>query len=323
MKRTDRLKVVVTVAGALALIVTSAHADTFGSGVETFSIDFVTVGNPGNGDDRAFDNAAPDFSSPYGGVPYVYRMGVTEVSQDMIVNARVGGANVQAGPWSHSRAATYVTWYEAAEFVNWLNTSTGHQAAYDVTVVLGYDYLGTMNLWSSEQAWQLGGENLYRNKDAYYFLPNEDEWYKAAYHKNDGVTANYWDYATGSNSIPTAVASGTGAGTAVYNGVTASPAAVDNSGGLSAYGTRGQGGNVFEWNESAYDGLNDSSSEPRVARGGDWNYGESNLRSSRRDIMDASNSFDFLGFRVASVPEPSAALLTFFGLGTLALRRRR
>lgn len=55
-----------------------------------------------------------------------------------------------------------------------------------------------------------------RHKDAYYFLPSEDEWNKAAYHQNDGVTANYWDYATGSNSIPSqALTDGALAGSAV------------------------------------------------------------------------------------------------------------
>ncbi len=167
-----------------------------------------------------------------------------------------------------------MSWYEAAAFVNWLNTSTGHQAAYNLTYSGGW----SMELWDGPtQAWQAGGENLYRHKDAYYFLPSEDEWYKAAYHKNDGVTANYWDYATGSNSIPTAVASGTGAGTAVYNGLTGSPAAVNNDGGLSSYGTMGQGGNVWEWNESAWDGLNDLSSENRAIRGGTWGNPETLL----------------------------------------------
>ena len=31
--------------------ISSAHADTFGSGSNTFDIDFVTIGNPGNADD--------------------------------------------------------------------------------------------------------------------------------------------------------------------------------------------------------------------------------------------------------------------------------
>ena len=34
------------------------------------------------------------------------------------------------------------------------------------------------------------------------WIPSEDEWYKAAYHKNNGVTGNYWDYPTGTNTVP-------------------------------------------------------------------------------------------------------------------------
>ena len=210
-----------------------------------------------------------------------------------------------------------MTWYEAAAFVNWLNTSTGHPVAYNLDAGAT-----TLTLWSSAQAWQAGGQNLYRHKDAYYFLPSEDEWYKAAYHKNDGVTANYWDYATGSNSVPTAVVSGTTAGTAVFNGVNSSPAAVDNDGGLSPYGTRGQDGNALEWQESALDGINDSPSEPRPVRGGYWNALEVELRSSRHyNFGTAENGA--VGFRVASVvPEPSSTLL-LLGSGWMCLLKRR
>ena len=41
-----------------------------------------------------------------------------------------------------------------------------------------------------------------RNADAKYWIPTENEWYKAAYHKNDGVTGNYCDYPTSSDSVP-------------------------------------------------------------------------------------------------------------------------
>src|SRR4029079_10966402 len=136
--------------------------------------------------------------------------------QDWITKATADGLlNVTADAWSGMQPAANMTWYEAAAFVNWLNTSTGHQAAYQLNA-----NATALTLWSSAQAWQAGGENLYRHKDAYYFLPSEDEWYKAAYHKSDGLTANYWDYATGSNSIPTAVSGGTDSGTAVFNNVT-------------------------------------------------------------------------------------------------------
>jgi hypothetical protein len=292
-------------------------ADTFGTAANTFTIAFVDIGNPGNADDAGAGGGM--YSSPYGGVPYTYRVAVTEVPQDWITKAtNLGMTNVTAGAWTGSQPAAFMTWYEAAAFVNYLNTSTGHQAAYNLNGTAT-----TMTLWSSAQAWQAGGENLFRHKDAYYFLPSEDEWYKAAFHKNDGATADYWDYATGSNSPPTAVASGTTAGTAVYNPAASSPAAVDNNGGLSPYGTRGQNGNVREWLESAIDGTNDSSSEVRRIRDGDWDYGELLLNS--RGINDGfvpSGSFDNVGFRVASVvPEPSAALL-MIGSGLMLLLRR-
>ena len=110
----------------------------------------------------------------------------------------------------------------------------------------------------------------------------------------------------------------------MYNRVAGSPAAVNNAGGLSAYGTMGQNGNVLEWSESAYDGINNSSSEARAFRGGDWYYTEDDLRSSSRFNVSPSYSIDYIGFRVASVPEPtSTVLMCSAGLLALARRRRR
>jgi len=79
----------------------------------------------------------------------------------------------------------------------------------DVPCAHGHDLLGCAD------AWQLGGENPYRHKDAEYFLTSENEWYKAAYYNPGG--SNYFLYPTASSSVPTAVASGTDAGTAVYD----------------------------------------------------------------------------------------------------------
>jgi hypothetical protein len=298
--------------GGLVLSGVIAEADTFGTGANGFTLDFVAVGNAGNGNDAGTGGS-------YGGVAYDYRVGVNEISQAAI-NAAVaeGLTGMPAGSWSGSQPSASITWFQAAAFTNWLNTSTGHQAAYQLNPALT-----SLTVWSSAEAWQVGGENLYRNKNAYYFLTSENEWYKAAYQKNDGVTANYWDYPTGSNSAPTAVGSGTGAGTAVYNGVVSAPAGVANDGGLSAYGTMGQGGNIWEWMETAYDGINNSSSEGRGVRGGDWGSPEYDLRSSgRHDFGSPTNSKFNVGFRVASVPEPSAAML-MISAGMLALARRR
>jgi formylglycine-generating enzyme required for sulfatase activity len=307
-------KVGMILGGVLFLSGAIVRADSFGTGANGFTLDFVVVGNAGNGNDAGTGGS-------YGGVAYDYRMGVNEISQAAINAAVAGGlTGMTAGNWSGNQPATSINWYQAAAFTNWLNTSTGHVAAYQLNAGLT-----EMTVWSSADAWQVGGENLYRNKDAYYFLPSENEWYKAAYQKNDGVTANYWDYPTGSNSAPIAVASGTGAGTAVYDdGYAGSePASVFSAGGLSAYGTMGQGGNVFEWMETAYDGINNTSSEWRGIRGGYWGYPEHVLRSSdRHDNLPPSNLLHILGFRVASVPEPSAAML-MISAGMLALARRR
>jgi hypothetical protein len=301
------MKKTILCALALGLSFTTLHADTFGSGVNAFTIGFAAIGNPGN---------AGDPGVGAGAVSYVYSIGVTEVPADWITKAtNLGLANVSAGPWIGQQPATELTWYEAAAFVNWLNTSTGHQAAYQLN--------GTntaLTLWSSAQAWQADGENLYRHKDAYYFLPSEDEWYKAAYHKNDGVTANYWEYPTGSDTIPVAVASGTAAGTAVFNGY-ASPAAVDENGGLSPYGTRGQGGNVYEWEESPF-AMNYVPTERRVIRGGSYGAQGSDMRSFAVSVNDPATSYKFFGFRVASVPEPSCAMIMLSG-SLLGLARRR
>ena len=318
-------------------IQTSAQADTFGTSGNEFTIDFVTIGNAGNAAD----------TTGYGAVPYEYRLGQYEISQDAIDKATASGlVGVTAGAWSGNQPAANISWFEAAAFVNYLNTSTGKTAAYNLA---RNGSAWTMDLWSSADAWQLGGENLYRNKDAYYILPSDNEWYKAAYYNPFG--ANYFVYPTASNSTPTAVASGNtdtflARGTAVYDQpfglqfeggdfefgmggyyyyANTEPAVVDHAGGLSALWTMGQGGNVYEWNESASDGSNSSGSENRAIRGGHWYSSENDLLSSSgRSVAFAAGQDSNIGFRVASVPEPSTyALLFMAGAGWLLWRRRK
>ena len=300
----------------LALGCQSASAITvienFGSGANAFTMDFVTIGNPNNAADTT---GSPN---PAGSVAYTYSLGKYEVSRDMITKANaVGSLGITMADMSSyggngvNRPATGITWYEAARYVNWLNTSTGGTAAYKFSG-------STFQLWSSTDA-GYNASNKFRNSNAKFWLPSTDEWYKGAYGSPNGT---WYNYPTGTDSAPTAVASGTLFNTAVYGGQ-AGPADITNAGGLNAYGTTGQGGNVWEWNETAFDGTNDTAGENRQLRGGSWLNLSFDLDASYRFEANPADGFVNEGFRVASVPEPSTGLLVLLGLSGLLLKRRK
>ena len=286
--------------------------ESFGSGANQFTMDFVTIGNPNNAADTT---GSPN---PAGSVAYTYSLGKYEVSRDMITKANaVGSLGITMADMSSyggngvNRPATGITWYEAARYVNWLNTSTGGTAAYKFSG-------STFQLWSSTDA-GYNASNKFRNSNAKFWLPSTDEWYKGAYGSPNGT---WYNYPTGTDSAPTAVASGTLFNTAVYGGQ-AGPADITNAGGLNAYGTTGQGGNVWEWNETAFDGTNDTAGENRQLRGGSWLNLSFDLDASYRFEANPADGFVNEGFRVASVPEPSTGLLVLLGLSGLLLKRRK
>lgn len=295
---------------------------TFGSGVNSFGMEFVTIGDAGNAADTT---GKPN---PAGAVDYEYQMGKYEVSEEMITkfNASQSLAITKdnRGP---DRPATGISWNEAARFVNWLNTSQGYQSAYNFTTGGVGDSIA---LWDSADAWQTGGENLFRHKDAQYWLPSMDEWYKAAFY--EPITDNWRQYASLDGNLPSAQANGTEDNTAVYGqGFSTGPADIDNAGGLNAYGIMGLSGNVYEWEETSKDLNNSSIFASRGVRGGDWaTTVTSNLSSSDRSDFFPTMELNSIGFRVASlsspavIPEPDS-LVIFAGLGLigLAYRRRR
>jgi len=174
--------------------------------------------------------------------------------------------------------------------------------------------------------------NETRATGARFFITSEDEWYKAAYHKNDGVTGNYWDYPTNSDTVPTiAMAnaigdiSNPGSNVANYlrgadwNGQDGNVTTVGSALSTSPYGTFDQGGNVFEWNEAVI------ASSLRGLRGGAWLFDSSFLAASGRNVgSDPTGEGSGVGFRVAStIPEPSSLLVVTLGTLGLLLRRSR
>ena len=86
-----RVSLLSVAAGALAAVVGMAapsHAGTvtFGSGSNQFTMDFVTIGNPGNAADTAGN------PNPAGRVDYTYDIGKYTVSENMI--DKIGRAHV-------------------------------------------------------------------------------------------------------------------------------------------------------------------------------------------------------------------------------------
>lgn len=299
----------------------------------TITIPTLPVGNPGNAADPLTGNLR-------GSVSYDYRIGTTEVTNAQyaaFLNAKAssdplalyntnmslspGGITRSGASGSYSYATiagrenmpvTYVSWYDAIRFANWLNNGQG---AAD-TESGAYTLLGGTPTPSN-------GSSVTRNSGATWVLTSENEWYKAAYHQpadQGGDSDNYWLFPTASNQSPIAVAPPGGSNSANFSLVTGDLTVVGAYvASHSPYGTFDQGGNALEWNELLVSGA------LRRVRGSSFFADGLYLRSDALNQINPATESLSLGFRVATVPEPSAAMLSMFAVVALAVyswRRR-
>ncbi len=296
-------------------------------------IEMVTVGNPGNDGELNGEGVGgwgPDRIC--GAVNYVYNIGKFEVTAGQyteFLNAVADndshglyitlmadlpsyrGCNIQRsgspGSYSYSvaddwadRPVNYVSWGDAARFCNWLHNGRPTGTQDSSTTEDGSYYL---NGATSDAALL----DVVRKVDATWVIPSEDEWYKAAYHYNDGVTGNYWDYPMESDIVPVSeVPPGTnmtrGSANWYYGEyVIGSPyyrtevGAYDARPSDSPYGTFDQGGNISEWNETVLSG------SFRGLRGGYFLSLGYYLRAENGSSNYPALSSDGMGFRVAYV----------------------
>ena len=317
------------------------------------TIDTVPVGNSGNAND----------STGYGGVGYDYAIGKFEVTvsqytaflnavaqtdtyslwhPSMGTDLNIAGVSRSGVSGSYTYTAlnggnqpiAYVTWFDAARFVNWLQNGQPTGAQGPGTTETGvYWLLGAMS----------GIIPRTIPSQVTYGLPTENEWYKAAYYDpslNSG-SGGYWLYPTRNNfpNIPNSrngsasdpnsgnfyrddgIANGYNGGYAVNNSTTPPAGLALTPGGAfslasSYYGTFDQGGNVWEWNDAVI-------GSAHGVRGGSWTGSENVMRATTRASFSPGNENSIVGFRIVIVPEPSVVGLLAFGIAFLALRRTR
>jgi len=297
-------------------------------------VDLVTVNDPNNAAD----------TTGFGAVAYDYAIGRTSVSigqyvtflnavarrdphglydSRMTTDLNVAGITRVGSPGRYSysvmnhlgsaanRPITYVSWFDAARFANWMANGqpTGPQSVRTTEN-------GSYNLTRST-----GGKAVARNAvnpntrtAPTFFIPTESEWYKAAYYtpSKAGGNPGYFVYATQQDDPPTNDPTDSVGPIANYlDGVVYcvtqsaifSPtqnyltdvSAFESSG--SHYGTLNQNGTVYQWNDLAgRPGL------LRGLRGGFWAGGAVTLRKSTFTQVAATRATNDAGFRLVSSP---------------------
>jgi formylglycine-generating enzyme required for sulfatase activity len=242
----------------------------------------------------------------YGGVSYSYLISRYEVTgaefgAAVTADSRVGTYVSQTA----NSSAEYISWYEAAKYCNWKTSGDAYLGAYT------HDVNGTFMGIDRASAISMYG--------IVYALPTENEWYKAAYWRDD--VSDQWSlYANGTDATPTW---GTTAGwnyrDGTYGYATANQRPWEvGYGAQEQNGTYDMMGNVWEWVEDSY---NDSKD---VLRGGSNGDSAASLSSVARGGGYPDREYSATGFRVVMIPEPGTALLFGIGgIGAWLLRRNR
>ena len=270
-------------------------------------IEWVTVGDAGNKPDR----------TGHGAVAYAFQISKLEVTvgqyaeflnavaakgdPNTLWNAgqkidRTGasGAFRYAARSTHEREPVMqVRFLDAMRFANWLHHGGGQ----------GDTETGAYRLAA-------GGGLAARQAGTMVWIPNEDEWYKAAYHQPQAVggpAGGYWSYPTRSNSAPKLAKPGDpGPNLANFladttpqanGGILRGPDDVMPTGSFpgsaSHYGTLDQAGNAWEWIESTvFD-------TQRVIRGGCMCGSHEKLLSTVRTSTSPTKRYAATGFRLA------------------------
>jgi formylglycine-generating enzyme len=271
------------------------------------AIDWITIGNEGN------FGGPETFGRSFGAVSYEYRIGKYEVTNSQYVqflNSKAAsdpyqlynsnmGSNLNGGiardgvdgsytysvkPGYGNLPVVYVSSYDAARFINWMNNGEGNADTENgsYTLLRGTSPPNPANV----------NALISRNAGATIALPSEDEWYKAAYYDPNKLGSgqpDYWTYATKSDILPSSGPPATHPANAgnyfspttgyaltgdtttgpVPNGVLFLTEVGAYTQSASAYGTFDQLGLTWEWNEGYFE-MAGSTAAARGTMGGSF-----------------------------------------------------
>jgi len=185
----------------------------FSVAAHAVTIDWVTVGDPGNAADttgqpnpagavaEAFQIMKYEFTNQQY-TDFLNSVDASGTNPNSVYNEGMGldtraGINFTPGNASGSKYAVkpnmgdkpvnWVTWWNAARVSNWLmNGATGTSS----TETGAY----TLNNATS-------GNAPARNPGATFYIPTESQWYKAAYYKGGSTNAGYWNFGSSGISV--------------------------------------------------------------------------------------------------------------------------
>jgi len=338
------------VAVAIAALASNALAVTF---------NWADIGNAGN--PAYFGN--PGFPGGVGSVSYNYRMSKTETtrgefaeflnavatnpsapsfvttlwsgSTNFGINRTLsGGSYVYTPAGSPTQPISNVSWTMAARYVNWLNngqpTITTGSAAWDSALNTGAYTIASSRLNTNSNTLPRAASTT-PGLTAKYFLPNVNEWMKAAHY--NGAGWNTWQTGVSSPTPSQTSVPSVATNTAVYGtgvlvpGYAALPVgSIPNT--QSPYGLYDMLGNVTEMTDTTNVG---GGIGPWFAVSG--NYSIASIDITKWDInnnrylttISSANGFRVSG--IAPVPEPETITLAAFGIvglcGANWMKRRR
>ena len=251
--------------------------------------DWIEISMPGNCPDR----------NGKGCVPYIYEMAacaltnkdwcdfLNAVGQDAVTAHKLyhkdmtfgilGGIDIAEGRYTpktgwEKKPVVYVTYTSLLRYCNWRQTGDTESGAYDLTAQPPRRLVG-----------------------ARYFLPSDDEWYKAAYF--DPKANRYWLYPTRSNDLPSQDAANYEKDDTFAKGPPYYLADVDDyRDAPSPWGVVQMGGNAWEYLEDTWM-INRQLTNK--LRGGSFGYTETGLASTNTDAGKYDRRCYVFGARLA------------------------